>query len=63
MGGGKHFVTVGLVADDFVGEPKEVAPEELTDWGWFDLERLPKPLFFPSRNVLDCYLAGRVNRC
>jgi len=63
IGGGKHFVTVGLFADSFVGEPKVVAPDEIDSWGWFALDKLPTPLFFPSRNVLDCYLAGRVNKC
>lgn len=62
IGGGKHFVTVGLFADSFIGEPKSVAPDELTDWSWFALDKLPEPLFFPSRNVLDCYLAGKINK-
>ncbi len=60
--GDRHFVTVGLLADSFVGEPKTIEPDEIGEWWWFPLERLPEPLFMPSRNVLDCYLGKRINR-
>jgi 8-oxo-dGTP diphosphatase len=59
---GLHFVTVGLVADGLIGDPKTVSPDELTDWNWFSVEKLPTPIFSPSRGVLDCYLTGRVNK-
>ena len=58
----RHSITVGLVAEEFVGEPKTIAPEEIDEWGWFPLDRLPEPLFPPCRNVLDCYLGNRFSR-
>lgn len=50
-----HFVTIGLVAKDFFGEPKVMEPDEITEWKWFDLNNLPSPLYFPSAKVLENY--------
>jgi 8-oxo-dGTP diphosphatase len=57
-----HYVTVGVVAADFVGEPKVMEPDVITEWGWFSLDKLPDPIFSPSRSMLDCYLEKRVNK-
>ncbi len=58
-----HFITVGLLAESFVGEPKVMEPDEITEWGWFSPESLPEPMFFAARNILDCYLGKRFNKC
>jgi 8-oxo-dGTP diphosphatase len=58
-----HYVTVGLVAQSSVGEPKTLEPDSIKGWAWFPMDALPAPIFMPSRNVLDCYLANRVNKC
>ncbi|MBC8494783.1 NUDIX domain-containing protein [archaeon] len=50
-----HFVTIGMFCDDFEGEPKVLEPDEITEWDWFDLDDLPKPMYFPSEHVLENY--------
>lgn len=50
-----HFITIGLFCDTFSGEPKVMEPDEITEWRWFDLNNLPKPLYFPSAKVLENY--------
>jgi ADP-ribose pyrophosphatase YjhB (NUDIX family) len=50
-----HFVTVGLLSEDFEGEAKAMEPDEITEWKWFDLKNLPAPLYFPSAKVLQNY--------
>jgi len=50
---GVHFVTVGMLAEDFSGETQVLEPDEITEWQWFDLNNLPSPLFFPSAKVLE----------
>ena len=57
-----HFVTVGMVGEDFIGDAKVMEPDEIVEWRWFPLGALPGNLFFPSRNMLDCYLAGRISK-
>ncbi|MEA1929344.1 MAG: NUDIX domain-containing protein [Patescibacteria group bacterium] len=51
-----HFVTVGLLAKDYRGEPKVMEPDEMTEWQWFDLDNLPQPRYFPSFMVIENYL-------
>jgi mutator protein MutT len=53
---GKHFVTVGLICKEFEGEPAVMEPEEITEWKWFPLQELPKPLFFPSEKLIKNYI-------
>lgn len=50
-----HFVTIGLFSDDFVGEPKVMEPDEITEWQWFDTNNLPSPIYFPSARILENY--------
>ena len=50
-----HFVTIGLLAEDFTGEPQIMEPDEITEWHWFDLASLPSPIFFPSAEILENY--------
>ncbi len=51
-----HFVTIGFVCEDFSGEPKVMEPDEITEWRWFDLNDLPKPMFFPTEKMLKNYI-------
>ncbi len=52
---GVHFVTIGLICEDFEGEPQVMEPDEITCWEWFDLNDLPEPLYFPSEKVFENY--------
>lgn len=53
----KHFVTIGFLCEDCEGEPQVMEPDEITQWKRYDLNDLPKPLFFPSEKVIKNYLA------
>lgn len=50
-----HFITIGLFSDNFSGKPKVMEPDEITEWQWFDLDNLPKPMYFSSAKVLENY--------
>mgnify|MGYP003761100301 CR=1 FL=1 len=50
-----HFVTIGLFSEDFVGDPKVMEPDEITEWQWFDFNNLPSPIYFPSAKVIENY--------
>jgi 8-oxo-dGTP diphosphatase len=50
-----HFVTMGLLSDDFEGEPIVMEPDEITEWGWFDMNKLPGPIYFPSEKTIENY--------
>lgn len=50
-----HFMTVGLIATKFKGEARVMEPDEITEWKWFDLNKLPYPRYFPSFMVIKNY--------
>tara|TARA_Y100000310_G_C20680545_1_gene815689 strand:+ start:2968 stop:3084 length:117 start_codon:yes stop_codon:yes gene_type:complete len=35
-------------------------PDKITEWQWFALNKLPRPLFFSSRKVLRNYLGKKI---
>lgn len=53
----KHFVTIGFVAKNFSNEPKTMEPDEITEWRWFDVKKLPTPIFFPAEKAIKNFLA------
>jgi len=51
-----HFVTIVFLCEDFVGEPKVMEPDEITEWKWFNLDNLPRPIFFPSEKAINNFI-------
>ena len=51
-----HFVTIGIIYEDFEGQPKVMEPDEITEWRWFPINDLPKPMFFPSVKIINNFL-------
>lgn len=48
---GKHYITIAMRAVVESGEPKIMEPDKMTELGWFSIEKLPKPLFLPCKNL------------
>lgn len=57
-----HFITLGFLCEDFSGEAKVMEPDEITEWQWFSLDNLPKPMFFPSQKVIDNLGAKKITQ-
>jgi len=53
-----HYVTIGLVARAFDGEPRAMEPDKITQWQWFDFDKLPDKMYFPSAKFIEKYRAG-----
>lgn len=49
----KHYVTLFIVADYDLGELKLMEPDKCEQWGWFDWDKMPQPLFLPLRNLFE----------
>jgi len=47
----QHWVTPYFVADWKSGEPRS-ADGEIGNWEWFEWEKLPDPLYGPTRNFV-----------
>ena len=56
----KHYVQVGFAADWVAGEAINTEPEKLENWGWYDLNKLPTPLFAPARVMVELFQKGEV---
>lgn len=55
-----HFITIGFLCENFEGEPKIMEPDEITEWKWFPLNKLPSPIFFPSEKILKNYFDKKI---
>lgn len=47
-----HFVTLGFLCEEFEGNPKVMEPDEIIEWKWFDIDKMPDPMFFPSEKMI-----------
>jgi 8-oxo-dGTP diphosphatase len=54
----KHYVHIGLLAEWQSGTPEVLEPEASGPWGWYDVDRLPQPLFEMCRLAIDSYKTG-----
>ncbi len=55
-----HFITIGFLCEDFEGEPEVMEPDEITEWKWFNLDKLPSPMYFPSEKIIKNYLVQKI---
>lgn len=56
---GKHYVDIGLIAEWESGKVKVMEPHKLEEWSWYDLDRLPKPLFAALEYSFEALKTGR----
>lgn len=55
----KHYVDIGLIADWKSGEPKVMEPDNRESWDWYNINKLPKPLFASVPQYIEAYKTGR----
>ena len=49
----KHYITLYYICKYRSGEAKVMEPEKCEKWGWFEWNKLPKPLFLGIVNLHD----------
>ena len=52
---GKHYVSVNLYTNSFVGEAKVMEPTKCSEWIWCDINNLPQPHFDASEYAIACF--------
>lgn len=57
-----HFITIGLLCENFEGEAEVREPDEITEWKWFKLNELPNPIYFVSGKILKNYFDKKLYR-
>lgn len=48
----KHYITISIVADYDSGDVEIKEPDKCEEWGWFEWNSLPEPLFISTQNLL-----------
>lgn len=56
---GQHWVGLGAVAQWAGGDPRWMEPDKMGEWSWYDMDRLPEPLYPPTAWTLEAYRTGR----
>lgn len=49
---GEHYITIYMICDYDKGKVRVMEPEKMIEWGWFEWNKLPKPLFLSMQNLL-----------
>lgn len=57
---GKHYISIGVLAESLEGEPYNAEPEKSQNWYWGDPRNLPEPFFEMSRKVVNNWLSGKM---
>lgn len=55
----KHYVDISFVTEWVSGEPIALEPEKYESWAWYDLDKLPSPLFAGEDKTLESYKTGK----
>ena len=50
-----HWVGIGFVADYARGEIKLMEPDKHDPWQWYDLKKLPEPMYWPAARYIEAY--------
>ncbi|MCK5107505.1 MAG: NUDIX domain-containing protein [Nanoarchaeota archaeon] len=50
-----HFITIGLLAEEYEGKPQVLEPDKIIKWEFFPLDKLPEPMYLPSKKILENY--------
>jgi len=54
-----HYVHIGLVADWKSGEPKVMEPDKCKGWDWYDIDKIPQPLFESCKFSIESFKTGK----
>jgi 8-oxo-dGTP diphosphatase len=55
----KHYMSIGFRANWVSGEPQLQPDGEFEDFGWYDLDALPSPLFGAIGSYIEAIRTGR----
>jgi 8-oxo-dGTP diphosphatase len=54
-----HWVGIGFAADYIDGAIKNSEPDKHTAWGWYPINKLPAPLYWPIARYIEAYTSGK----
>jgi len=54
-----HYIQVGFVTTDVVGEPELKEPDRCAEWRWFEVNALPKEIFSNHQTQIRLFVVGK----
>lgn len=51
----EHYIQINFMAKEWFGEPEVKEPDKCERWEWFDLENLPKEIFYGHKAFIPAY--------
>ncbi|MBP6912250.1 MAG: NUDIX domain-containing protein [Candidatus Pacebacteria bacterium] len=51
----RHYINICFTSDWVHGEPRTREPEKCEAWNWYDMDHLPKPLFFQTALLVNSF--------
>ena len=58
----KHYVTIQVIANKHSGILKVMEPTKEDEWKWFELDKLPKNLYTPTKHFIKEYKSKRMKK-
>lgn len=55
----RQDILISFTADLESGKERTDPDEKIGDWGWYKLDDLPTPIFYPTQIIIDSYKTGR----
>lgn len=55
----KHYVDIEFLCKNFSGKPKVTESEKRENWKWYNMDKLPKPLFKAVELTIKAYKEGK----
>ena len=55
---GKHYIDFEFLTEVEPGEPRVLEPDRIESWAWYELDKLPSPLFKAGELALQSYFTG-----
>lgn len=54
-----HYTHIGVIAEWKEGEPELLEPEKCESWDWYEIDKLPEPMFKMCKIAIDAYRTGK----
>lgn len=50
-----HYIHIDFFAKEWTGMPKVMEPDKCAEWGWFDIDNLPDPIFIGHQKLFPAF--------
>lgn len=58
--GDEHWIHLVFMAEGIHGEPENMEPNKCEGWEWFSIDKLPEPLFYGHRKLLEAVVQHKL---